>query len=113
MRITCPTCSTQYDVDESDIAVTGQDVQCTECMTIWTQARSGEATNPRSAGEIAGDSEETFVEQGETSAEKTPDIADLSSYFDELDEIAGDSEETLVEQDETSAEETPDIADLS
>ena len=52
MRITCPTCSTQYEVDEKDISFTGQDVQCSECMTIWTQSRNGEATNPRKADEL-------------------------------------------------------------
>ena len=109
MRITCPTCSTQYDVDENDIAFTGQDVQCTECMTVWTQARSGEATNPRLAGELSEDGEEISVDQEETPAKETSDVEDFSSYFDELDEDSSESavlEDTETEPEtETSAEE--------
>lgn len=55
MRITCPNCSTQYEVEENDISFSGQDVQCSECMTIWTQSRNGEATNPRMADDLVED----------------------------------------------------------
>ncbi len=41
MRITCPSCGTQYDVDENDIAFSGQEVQCSECQEIWIQKRDG------------------------------------------------------------------------
>ncbi len=82
MRITCPTCSTQYDVDENDIAFTGQDVQCSECMTIWTQARNGETSNTRLADEVVENSDEISTAPEETSVTETPDIEGVSSYFD-------------------------------
>lgn len=76
MRITCPTCSTQYEVDENDISFTGQDVQCSECMTIWNQTRNGEATNPRLADALAEDGEEISSEVEDSSDEQVDATAE-------------------------------------
>lgn len=67
MRITCPTCAAQYDVDENDIEVEGQDVQCSDCLTIWMQTPDGKATNPRPAEALA---------KGETIAEDVEEVED-------------------------------------
>ncbi len=117
MRITCPTCSTQYDVDENDISFTGQDVQCTECMTVWTQARNGEATNPRLAGAVVDDGEEISSEEDETlEAEEVPlEDATASIMDEEPDEDTQDDEiAELEELDGTVPEpetENDDLAD--
>ncbi len=88
MRITCPTCSTQYDVDENDIAFTGQDVQCTECMTVWTQTRGGEASNPRLADELADDGEEITSDNEGVSELIEPE----SNITDDIDVTLEDSD---------------------
>ncbi len=56
MRITCPSCGTQYEVDENDIAFSGQEVQCSECEEIWIQKRDGSVLplDEDDAGEEAG-----------------------------------------------------------
>lgn len=37
MRIVCPRCVAQYEVDESIITEIGREVQCAECENIWFQ----------------------------------------------------------------------------
>lgn len=37
MRIVCPRCVAQYEVDESAIPETGREVQCANCENIWFQ----------------------------------------------------------------------------
>lgn len=37
MRLTCPKCGAQYEVDEAVIPEEGRDVQCSNCNHIWFQ----------------------------------------------------------------------------
>ncbi|MCW3784540.1 zinc-ribbon domain-containing protein [Defluviimonas salinarum] len=37
MRLTCPSCGAQYEVDESAIPESGRDVQCSNCGHAWFQ----------------------------------------------------------------------------
>ncbi|WP_127105102.1 zinc-ribbon domain-containing protein [Pararhodobacter zhoushanensis] len=37
MRLTCPNCNAQYEVDESVIPKAGRDVQCSACGNTWFQ----------------------------------------------------------------------------
>ena len=37
MRIVCPRCVAQYEVDESAIPQAGREVQCANCENIWFQ----------------------------------------------------------------------------
>jgi len=38
MRLVCPNCSTQYEVDDSAVPATGREVQCGHCSSTWFQA---------------------------------------------------------------------------
>lgn len=38
MRLICPTCDAQYEVDASLIPAEGRDVQCSACSHVWFQA---------------------------------------------------------------------------
>ena len=38
MRLTCPNCDAQYEVDEAVIPEDGRDVQCSSCGHTWFQA---------------------------------------------------------------------------
>jgi predicted Zn finger-like uncharacterized protein len=42
MRITCPNCGAQYEVDDTLIPEAGRDVQCSNCGKGWFQARNPE-----------------------------------------------------------------------
>lgn len=37
MRLTCPNCKAQYEIDGTAIPETGRDVQCSACGTTWFQ----------------------------------------------------------------------------
>lgn len=37
MRLVCPNCAAQYEVDETVIPETGRDVQCSNCGQMWFQ----------------------------------------------------------------------------
>ena len=124
MRITCPTCSTQYEVDEKDISFTGQDVQCSECMTIWTQSRNGEATNPRKADELTdekstdnGSEEIAAVADAEIEEEIVSDLnyPDDPENAQEVEEITAvedtPKDEPIVDTPEEPDEEEPESVD--
>lgn len=58
MRLTCPSCGTEYEVEDTAIPPEGRDVQCSNCQTLWFQtagpgiAAAAEERAP-SAGEEA------------------------------------------------------------
>jgi len=37
MRLVCPNCEAQYDLDDALIPAEGRDVQCSNCATTWFQ----------------------------------------------------------------------------
>jgi predicted Zn finger-like uncharacterized protein len=41
MRLTCPNCDAQYEVDASLVPRTGRDVQCSNCGNTWFQPPAG------------------------------------------------------------------------
>lgn len=67
MRIVCPRCVAQYEVDESAIPATGREVQCANCENIWFQDYI--EMLPDRAGEISPN-------------------ADSKSVFDDLDDAS-------------------------
>ncbi|TCP44461.1 zinc-ribbon domain-containing protein [Rhodovulum marinum] len=44
MRLTCPNCDAQYEVDDAVIPDDGRDVQCSNCGHTWFQHPDGTAT---------------------------------------------------------------------
>ncbi|SFR32099.1 zinc-ribbon domain-containing protein [Litoreibacter janthinus] len=55
MRLVCPNCDAEYEVDDSLIPLEGRDVQCSNCTTTWFQAgpEAGESAVPTPADEVA------------------------------------------------------------
>jgi len=49
MRLVCPNCAAQYEVDAALIPAAGRDVQCSACGTTWFQPGAPEAAAPDSA----------------------------------------------------------------
>lgn len=41
MRLICPRCGAQYEIDEAAIPVTGRDVECSACDHVWRATRAG------------------------------------------------------------------------
>ncbi|WP_333828602.1 zinc-ribbon domain-containing protein [Pararhodobacter sp.] len=46
MRLTCPNCKAQYEIDGTAIPETGRDVQCSACGTTWYQHPESMALAP-------------------------------------------------------------------
>lgn len=44
MRLTCPNCNAQYEIDDGLIPATGRDVQCSNCGHAWFQNPPGRTT---------------------------------------------------------------------
>lgn len=62
MRLICPSCGTEYEVEDTAIPPEGRDVQCSNCQTVWFQT----------AGPgIAAAAEESLP----SAAEEAPDFA--------------------------------------
>lgn len=49
MRLTCPNCKAQYEVEDSVIPPGGRDVQCSSCGTTWFQYPAGVALQMRAS----------------------------------------------------------------
>jgi len=43
MRLICPNCDSEYEVDDSMIPAEGRDVQCSNCMNTWFQIGPSQA----------------------------------------------------------------------
>jgi len=55
MRLTCPNCKAQYEIDGSAIPDTGRDVQCSACATTWYQYPEGRDSAPPPPTDTADD----------------------------------------------------------
>ena len=61
MRLTCPSCGAQYEVDDSVIPEAGRDVQCSNCGHAWFQVSASQlkaeaaraAATPQAAPDVA------------------------------------------------------------
>lgn len=61
MRLTCPSCGAQYEVDDSVIPEAGRDVQCSNCGHAWFQVSASQlkaeaeraAETPQAAPDVA------------------------------------------------------------
>ena len=87
MRLTCPNCQTQYEVDANAIPAMGRDVQCGNCQETWFQEPMRSETGG-SEHEVAPDQEEDVVasetaRHAEAVAEERE--ADASAAADETD----------------------------
>lgn len=71
MRLICPNCDAQYEVQDSVIPQTGRDVQCSNCGVTWFQRPAGypeDEDGPLIVGE-AGTDEVSESRSDESSAE--------------------------------------------
>jgi predicted Zn finger-like uncharacterized protein len=81
MRLTCPHCEAQYEVDESVIPEGGRDVQCSNCGTTWLQLSAAELRTAELAQQVAapdGGSEDWSREE-EAAAAVVASLSDADS----------------------------------
>ncbi len=93
IRLVCPNCAAQYEVDEDVIPVSGRDVQCSNCGQTWLAMRpsqAGQAAAKRDPDAQAGPVADTQEADrpGDTPA---PDVAmDQEAERHEPEEAARD-----------------------
>lgn len=103
MRLICPNCGAQYEVDESVIPDAGRDVQCSNCGHAWFQQSAAQiraAAEAEAAAEmddwdeVEDDLAEDEVTAGEADAEVEAPQAPEPDLDDEIEEpVAEDSAE--------------------
>ena len=100
MRLICPSCGAQYEVDESVIPEAGRDVQCSNCGNAWFQMSAAQlkAEEARAAEAEAAGAE---VDETEDWVEEAPDEA---AEADEPPQEIEPSEEVAAEEDWGAAE---------
>jgi predicted Zn finger-like uncharacterized protein len=110
MRLICPSCGAQYEVDDSVIPEAGRDVQCSNCGRAWFQVSAAQlkAQAERDAAASDEPQEEAVVwsEDDATAQTGAPHAAEAS-------EEAGrqtQSEETPEAPEDTAATPAPDTA---
>ncbi len=85
MRLVCPNCAAQYEVDDSAIPETGRDVQCANCGNTWFQ-------NPAIPLRNAPEPDPAEDTQDEEAAGL--DAPDAPSVVEIEDDVADDAEGT-------------------
>jgi len=108
MRLICPNCDAQYEVDDSVIPEEGRDVQCSNCGQTWFQNNSNV--------DLDADDELTDQDHVETSkteeAHSDVESEDVHAAEDDKPEESQETEETsddTRDDDETAeGEETPE-----
>lgn len=72
MRMTCPNCDAQYEVDDSVIPKDGRDVQCSSCGQTWFQKSAEQLRAIELGGETQAQVAEEVAEQPEPTAAPEP-----------------------------------------
>lgn len=80
MRLVCPNCQAEYDVDDGAIPPAGRDVQCSACGHIWLQAPAGgwpepDAGPPPEDAPAAPGADDTPGDDADEAAAAEPDAA--------------------------------------
>lgn len=95
MRLVCPNCSAQYEIDGSMIPDEGRDVQCSNCGHTWFELPGPRGTE--SAQVAASDVGEEMSEQDEFESPAAYDIDDDDSFEEDATAPATARRETRPE----------------
>lgn len=82
MRLVCPNCSAQYEIDGSMIPDEGRDVQCSNCGHTWFELAGPSAAEPV-AEQSAKVEETTQTDEDEFDMPASYDIDDDGSFEDD------------------------------
>jgi predicted Zn finger-like uncharacterized protein len=114
MRITCPNCAAQYEVDEGLIPDSGRDVQCSNCGKGWFQAKHPEdAAEPEDTTLAVDETDEATADAGEPTRAEPQTMAEAvaedetEDFEDEVEAGLEDEAESLAVSDEEDAAPQP------
>ncbi len=101
MRLTCPNCDAQYEVDPSLIPVSGRDVQCSNCGSTWFQpplepVRTPSAPPPDAEGKsgdgLGEEAQEFFERRTPVEPDTDPDPEAAQDELTSHSEVAPDED---------------------
>ncbi|KAG1649324.1 hypothetical protein GQR58_029136 [Nymphon striatum] len=82
MRLVCPNCDAEYQVDDSLIPAEGRDVQCSNCTTTWFQAAAEVVEDEKDQSSLEAEPQPVVAPslevEAETEGEKHEDADDLA-----------------------------------
>lgn len=76
MRLICPSCGAQYEVDESVIPDVGRDVQCSNCGQAWFQMSASQIRAQEAEAAAAGAEAPEGTEEWVTTEVPAPDAGE-------------------------------------
>lgn len=106
MRLTCPNCKAQYEVDDAVIPDNGRDVQCSACGHTWYQYPVGMARTPPPGDAAAtGPAEPDTDEHDDPETEAEPRTAPAAPRIDKsvLDVLREEAAREIGERRKTGA----------
>ncbi|MEL7462031.1 MAG: zinc-ribbon domain-containing protein [Pseudomonadota bacterium] len=106
MRITCPNCQAQYDIDAAMIPAEGRDVQCSSCAHTWLELGPHGHKDDAAAGTAIHDADDAAPEDADT-----PDDADAADSSVVSQDAEGDPISDITADDTETRIDTEDAAD--
>ena len=85
MRLICPNCRAQYEIDATAIPAAGRDVQCSACATTWFQPSDTAEPTPSPLAPTADDGEDDSPAPGAAGAASRVDQAVLDVLREEAE----------------------------
>lgn len=108
MRLICPNCGAQYEVDESVIPEAGRDVQCSNCGNAWFQMSAAQLRAQEEAAAATDATPDGTEEWVEAEAEVPDEVAAEVSAEDATAEVADATPPPVPEPAEPEPEPEPD-----
>ncbi|MCK0144022.1 zinc-ribbon domain-containing protein [Aliiroseovarius sp. F20344] len=103
MRLVCPNCGAQYEVDDRVMPETGRDVQCSNCSHTWFQAPAPATSSDEDAAE---DPKVEIPAPAAPEPKPEPELADDAPEASK----APEAEEPEVEDDEDTSDLEEEVA---
>lgn len=113
MRLICPSCGAQYEVDETVIPEAGRDVQCSNCGNAWFQMSAAQLRAQEAAAADAAETPSEEVEEW-TEAEVEPATeagAELAAEAEAAPEVVAETVPPPVPEPDLQPEPEPAVRD--
>lgn len=109
MRLVCPNCDAEYEVDDGAIPLTGRDVQCSNCGHAWFQAHPEIVAEQADEEALFGAPQDHFAAEPEALLAEEEAFGDLSAAAVAEHEPEAELENAAVMEADAEAPPTPAV----